>query len=72
MASASCTSRHVQALGPVAALLRRQPPGVALAFVGFEDLLQLVRKLAGNHHLVLAQAEELVQMLQFDGASRSQ
>ena len=61
---------HVEALRPVAARIGLQAPRVALRLVGLEQLLQLVRELAFDHHLVLAHAEELVEMLELDRAGR--
>ena len=62
--------RHAEALGPVAAVAGRQAPRIALRFVGLEHPLQLVRELARDHHLVLAHAKELVEVLELDRARR--
>ena len=47
-----------------------RPQGLPCDLVGLEQLLQLVRELAGDHHLVLAHAEELVEVLELDRARR--
>ena len=62
--------RDAEPCGPRGALARRQPPRVAFGLVGLEQMLQLVRELAGDHHLVLAHAEELVEVLELDRARR--
>jgi hypothetical protein len=60
--------RHAEPVGPRRALGRRHSPRVALGLDRLEQVLELVRELACDQHLVLAHPKEAVEVLELDRA----
>ena len=69
MASPSETSDlEVDLLDPRVALRRLQPPGVALVLDVLEQAVELGRELRLDHHAVAAHVDDVVDVLDVDGA----